>query len=43
LDADQLYDLDADPHEDRNVATANPDVLARMKEKLSQVRAGKQP
>ena len=43
VDADRLYDLDADPHEDRNVAATNPDVVARMKEKLSQVRAGKQP
>jgi arylsulfatase A-like enzyme len=43
LDADQLYDLDLDPHEDRNVAAANPDVLARMKGMLAQLRAGKQP
>ena len=43
LDADQLYDLDVDPHEDRNVASSNPDVLARMKGMLAQLRAGKQP
>jgi len=43
LDADQLFDLDADPHEDTNVAAQNPDVLTRMKEKLAQIRAGKQP
>ena len=43
LDADQLYDLDADPHEDRNVASANPDVLVKMKGMLTQLRAGKQP
>jgi hypothetical protein len=43
LDADQLYDLDVDPHEDRNVAAANPDVLARIKGMLAQLRAGKQP
>ena len=43
LDADQLYDLDADPHEDRNVASANPDVLVKMKGMLAQLRAGKQP
>ncbi|MFM7187584.1 MAG: sulfatase-like hydrolase/transferase [Armatimonadota bacterium] len=39
--ADQLYDLDADPHEDRNVAAANPDVITRMKEMLAQLRDGK--
>ena len=43
LDADQLYDLDVDPHEDRNVASANPDVIARLKGMLAQLRAGKQP
>ncbi|MFY8052137.1 MAG: sulfatase-like hydrolase/transferase, partial [Armatimonadaceae bacterium] len=43
LDADQLYNLDTDPHEDRNVAAANPDVITRMKGMLAQLRAGKQP
>jgi arylsulfatase A-like enzyme len=43
LDADQLFDLDADPHEDRNIAAANPNVVTRMKERLAQLRAGKQP
>ena len=43
LDADQLYDLETDPHEDRNVAAANPDVITRMKGMLAQLRAGKQP
>jgi hypothetical protein len=26
----QLFDLLADPHEDRNLAAANPDVVARL-------------
>jgi len=43
LDADQLFDLDVDPHEDTNVAAQNPTVLIRMKEMLAQIRAGKQP
>jgi len=43
LDADQLYNLDTDPHEDRNIAAANPNVITRMKGMLAQLRAGKQP
>ena len=43
LESDQLYDLEADPHEDRNVARANPDVITRMRELLAGVRAGNQP
>jgi hypothetical protein len=40
LDADQLYDLDVDPHEDRNIADVNPTVVTRMKEMLARIRAG---
>ena len=43
LEADQLFNLDVDPHEDTNVAAQNPDVVTRMKEMLAQIRAGKQP
>jgi len=34
----ELYDLDADPHEERDVATANPDVVARVEAHLKTAR-----
>ncbi|MHB8900053.1 MAG: hypothetical protein ACYC6Y_14995 [Thermoguttaceae bacterium] len=32
----QLFDLLADPHEDQNLASQHPDVLARLAAKLQQ-------
>lgn len=34
LEYDQLYDLDGDPHQDRNVIDEHPDVAAKMREHL---------
>jgi len=38
-----LYDLKADPGEARNVAAANPDVVARLKAKLAEWDKGNVP
>ncbi len=37
FDADQLYDLDGDLYERRNLAAAKPDVVADMKKRLSEL------
>jgi arylsulfatase A-like enzyme len=34
----ELYDLEADPHEERNVATTNPDVVAKIETYLRTAR-----
>ena len=30
----QLYDLKADPHEEKNLASENPEIVARLAEKI---------
>jgi arylsulfatase A-like enzyme len=39
--APQLYDLDADPSETRNVAESHPDVLDQLRQILDDARAGR--
>ncbi len=38
---DQLYDLENDPHEDRNLAQARPDLVSKLRKRLDLVRNGK--
>ena len=39
-DEDELYELVSDPREQQNlIATASPDLLARMKAKLAEYRS----
>lgn len=39
----QLFNLNSDPHEDKNVASLHPEIVKELMEKLDQIKQTKQP